>query len=69
MVEVFKINVYKTKDAKIIIQKLNNYCPTSLMNFDLEDSDKILRVESEIININSIRQTLNQSGFFCEVLK
>lgn len=43
---VFKTNVYKKSDAGKIVKLLNKELPNTKANFDLDDCDKILRVES-----------------------
>lgn len=47
MVEVFKTNVSKVKQAKALVQQLAAVLPACKINFDLTDCDKILRVEGE----------------------
>ena len=37
-------------------------------NFDLEDSDKILRVETQFLKAENIATTLQNQGFYCEEL-
>jgi len=39
------------------------------INFDLEDCDKILRVEGENILNEKITGLVTESGYQCEVLK
>lgn len=53
--EVLRTNVQKNNEAKQIIQDLLKHFPDSKINFDLEDCDKILRVESDYINFNYCR--------------
>ena len=51
MVEVFKTNVKKAGEAKRVINELLHHFPDKKINFDLQDCDKVLRVEGEnIIN-------------------
>lgn len=38
------------------------------INFDLEDCDRILRVEAESISYQTIIELLNKNGFLAEVL-
>lgn len=68
MVEVFKTNVQKAAQAKRIVAALLHCFPGCLVNFDLDDCDKILRVEApEVIPCN-ITAMVNHYGFTCEVL-
>ncbi len=68
MVEVFKTNVQEAAKASELKQLLLERFPEYRVNFDLEDCDKILRVESTEIKPESIVATLIDMGFFCEVL-
>ncbi len=68
MVEVFKTNVHETEKSKILTQKLLEHFPDNKINFDLEDCDRILRVEGEDIFSSEIIKLLNSKGYFCEVL-
>ncbi len=71
MVEVFKTNignpVLANKLQKDIEQNYKNY----LVNFDLEDCDNILRIETlegQQVCVETIINFLKQEGFFAEVL-
>lgn len=68
MVEVFKTNVYEEERSRIILQKLFEYFPANKINFDLEDCDKILRVEGNHIAPDKIMEFLNAEGHHCEIL-
>ncbi len=68
MVEVFKTNVQEMEQSKMIVVKLLEHFPNSIINFDLEDCDKILRIHSSSISNNKIIDLLNLHGFHCEVL-
>jgi hypothetical protein len=47
---------------------LLEHLPHSRINFDLEDCDKILRIEAENIVPERIIEILNANGCYCEVL-
>jgi hypothetical protein len=68
MVEVFKTNVRKANDAKQIVQTLLVHLPETKINFDLNDCDKILRVQGKAICTGKITEFLNSMGFRCEIL-
>ncbi|CAN5128599.1 hypothetical protein BH09BAC6_BH09BAC6_10970 [soil metagenome] len=68
MVEVFKTNVQKANQAKKIITQLLQHFPDCRINFDLDDCDKILRVEGEDFINGTIMSLVNSHGFTCEVL-
>jgi tRNA G26 N,N-dimethylase Trm1 len=68
MVEVFKTNVEQVEHSEMLIDQIINEIPNSQINFDLEDCDKILRIEAERISNETIISLLNQNGFHAEVL-
>jgi hypothetical protein len=68
MVEVFKTNVHKVNQAKKLTRRLLEYFPGYIINFDLEDCDKILRIKAETIDTKEINSILNNFGFNCEEL-
>jgi len=67
-VDVFKTTVRRKEDAAKIVSLLNEYFPHHLINFDLDDCDKILRIEGAENNQTFIKNALGQYGFSCEVL-
>jgi len=68
MVEVFKTSVYHKNDATRLLAVLLKEFPLYKINFDLEDCDKILRVEGEILSSDKIIGLLNAKGHECLVL-
>ena len=68
MVEVFKTNVYEVGKSNLIFQKLHKHFPENKINFDLDDCDKILRVEGENILAEKIIELLEEEGHFCEIM-
>ncbi len=68
MVEVFKTNVEEVELSEHLIQQLVALFPESLINFDMDDCDKILRVEATSVASEKIIQILNSNGYSCEVL-
>jgi hypothetical protein len=68
MVEVFKTNVRKKTQSKRILLALYEQFPYCEMNFDLEDRDKILRVEGKKILPEMIIAVLQENGHECEIL-
>lgn len=67
-VEVFKTNIILADDASLILQLLNSQYPNHKVNFDLEDCDKILRVEGFEINKEQIINLFITRGIQCEIL-
>ncbi len=69
MVEIFKTNVRSNRKAKFIIQKLAEEFPAHKINFDLNDCDKILRVQGKNISSEKIIQLLIKENYQCKVLE
>lgn len=53
MVEVFKTNVGSKRAAKIILEEIGSHQPHYKCNFDLEDCDKVLRIENSSGNVDA----------------
>ncbi|MFC0774764.1 hypothetical protein [Terrimonas alba] len=70
MVEVFKTDVCDPVDASILIDAIRKVFPGYKVNFDLQDCDQILRIEScaNVIQIDCIIQLISQFGYTAEVL-
>lgn len=68
IVEVFKTNVEEVQLSELLIQQLEDQFPDSVINFDMDDCDRILRIESEAIVPEKIIQILNSNGYSCEIL-
>lgn len=63
IVEVFKTNVQTEIDTNYIIDTIHRQFPEYHINFDLEDCDKILRVEALELNPKNIIQYVNNLGY------
>ena len=68
-VEVFRTNVNLSKDASKIVKALNSRYPDFKINFDLDDCDKILRIEADQDPISCVSEIVAEYGFECELLK
>lgn len=55
--------------SKALVEKLLEQIPSSRINFDLQDSDKILRVKAEHIMPEKIIEVINANGYLCQVLE
>jgi hypothetical protein len=69
MIEIFKTNVQNKTQANWVTNLLQNDFSEAKINFDLNDCDKILRMEG--INQSHIAQIindLNRLGIKCEIL-
>ena len=52
-VEVFKTNVGNKRAAKVILEEIGMHQPEYKCNFDLEDCDKVLRIEHTGGNVDA----------------
>jgi hypothetical protein len=68
MVEVFKTNVQKKRESKMLHCALSEAFPSSKINFDLSDCDRVLRVEGDNLEALRIMILIKEYGFTCEVL-
>jgi len=68
MVEVFKTNVQKKTQSKMLLCVLSKAFPSFKINFDLSDCDKVLRVKGENIEALRIMILVKEYGFKCEIL-
>jgi hypothetical protein len=68
MVEVFKTNVQKKAQSKMLLSILSEAFPSFKINFDLSDCDKVLRVEGDNMETLPIVILIEEFGFTCEVL-
>ena len=68
MVEVFKTNVQKKAQSKMLLSILSEAFPSFKINFDLSDCDKVLRVEGDSMEALRIMILAKEHGFNCEIL-
>lgn len=68
MVEVFKTDVNNPEQATELINLLSKHFPDCQINFDLEDCDKVLRVEGPLPETNQVIDLLKRQGVQCCVL-
>jgi len=69
MIYVFKISVKTKMQAKKLKPHIDKIFPKAKWNFDLDDCDKILRIDSEENIVLKITGLLNIHQFFCEELE
>lgn len=70
MIEVFRTNVNSPEDAGSILHAVRAVYPRYVVNFDLQDADKILRVatSADDVDISGIVNIVQQHGYHAEVL-
>jgi hypothetical protein len=65
---VFKTNVTSRKKVGMVAPLLTSFPTIRRWNFDLQDCDKILRIEATGLNAGLIEQLLLKAGFNCQAL-
>ncbi len=68
-VEVFKTNVHHRLQAERLVAILQQQFPLCRINIDLQDCDKVLRVEGCNIPQHSIVRAVSAHGYQCVVLE
>lgn len=68
IVLVFKTSVHTPEDVVLLKPYLDNTATIHKWNFDLQDIDKILRIESNIDTTSEIINQLTVRGFLCDAL-
>ncbi len=69
LVEVFKTDIQKVSEAAYLLQRLLDCFPQYAFNVDLDDCDKILRVEGDKVKVENIALFVRSLGFSCCVLE
>jgi hypothetical protein len=69
MIFVFKTSVNSKRQIKKLKPHIENILPNAKWNFDLEDIDKILRVDSEENVVLVIIDLLTIHNYSCEELE
>ena len=65
---VFKTNVTSKKKVSRVAPLLTSFPAISGWNFDLQDCDKVLRIEAAGLNPGSVELLLLEAGFNCKEL-
>ncbi len=70
MVEVFKTNICDRIHARLLVDQIHAQFSHYKANFDLEDCDRILRVQSVAgkVQADALMQLVREFGFHAEVL-
>ena len=68
IVEVFKTDVAEPEEAKLLTNALVARFPGCRPSFDLEDRDRVLRVEGGMLCTDTIITIINQFGYDCHIL-
>ena len=68
MIEVFKTNIDNEHEAEKVHHLIVHEFPEAAVNFDLEDCDKILRINVLFIDARKIIELVISQGYCCEIL-
>ncbi|MFP9098120.1 hypothetical protein ACLI09_03635 [Flavobacterium sp. RHBU_24] len=68
MIYVFKTSVATEKDITKLTVDLDELLPGARWNFDLDDSDNILRIDTTADVADAVTTLLLVTGFDCEEL-
>ena len=68
MIEVFKTDIHEASEASWIDLLLRSSYKLKHISVDLEDCDRILRVESDKIDADQIVEKLTGLGIQCSIL-
>ena len=69
MIYVFKTSVRTKSQVKKLKPRINELLPSEKWNFDLEDCDKILRIDSEENVVSKIIDLMSIQKFYCHELE
>jgi hypothetical protein len=65
-IESYKTDVKTNEDAKFIVVLLQFVISDCIMNFDQEDHDLILRIETNREIKEMVYGVFNKQGFYCQ---
>jgi hypothetical protein len=68
MISVFKTSVTNSTEIEALKPLLDIYLEHAKWNFDLEDCDHILRIDSRIEIAETTIKLLQDNGYYCEEL-
>ena len=68
LVEIFKTNVQEHAEAQKLVSLLHSHFPGTKINFDLDDCDKILRMEGINFKVSKVISLVKENGFHCSLL-
>ena len=68
MVEVFKTNVQRVHESKKLLKQLAGCFSTARINFDIQDCDRILRIEDVHVPVEDVIRIIRSYGYHCSPL-
>jgi hypothetical protein len=67
-IEAYKTDVTTKEEARFIVALLQFVISDCIMNFDLDDSNHILRIETNRDIKEMVYGVFNKQGFYCQKL-
>lgn len=67
-IEIYKTDISTKEEASFITALLQFVISDCIMNFDLEDCDHILRIETNRDIKEMVYRVFNKQGFYCQQL-
>ncbi|WP_298714531.1 hypothetical protein [uncultured Chitinophaga sp.] len=68
MIGIFKTNINTQKEKKLVIRALSGEFSVTMCTLDLEDCDKVLRVECLQMEEHQVISFVRDLGYQCAVL-
>lgn len=68
MIEIFKTDIQEQGQAEKVSGVLANLLPNARISFDLDDQDKVLRIENPDIDTDAVVAAVRDLGFKCSVI-
>lgn len=68
MIEIFKTNLINAKQCNDVKATLKQVLPNARIVFDLEDCDRILKIDVQHLNAGVIKQIIRSQGYEIEIL-
>ncbi|RYY86438.1 MAG: hypothetical protein EOO15_14465 [Chitinophagaceae bacterium] len=69
MIHVFKTTVRSKVQVKRLKRHLDRLLPGARWNFDLQDCDRVLRIDGNAEHVPPVVELLRQEGFACAELE
>jgi hypothetical protein len=67
-VEIFRTNIEDKNSADRVVERLSTMFPTVRFNVDLNDPEKILRMEGKFSKKHEVQQIAKSLGLICEAI-
>lgn len=67
-IEAYKTDITTKEDARFIVALLQFVISDCIMNFDLEDTNHVLRIETNREIKEMVYGVFNKQGFYCQKL-